>query len=498
MTRFKPDQYRSPYLKQAIIRNEVDFLSRTVGDHQQRAAVESCRALEVFNKLVGGAAVDVPGEPADVDLPGKTLDQRRTSAAKALGKLVTSKTGTDRRGVLVVNSESFGRRIGVDVSSLPSLPACDGGVLAVEQNDSRKWALVDVPACGVAWIVSGHGAAKPGKPLAEGNVLRNEFCELTVHAETGGIRSLYVPHERGNRLSQQLALRLPAPRPAPGDVWRDPDDQAVYSEMVAERVEVTAAGTVFGEITSRGQLRDREGKRLAGFVQRMQIWRGVRVIGLEIELDVAEAPRADPWNSYYASRFAWSDSDSELWRSVAGTTQQNSGRRIESPLFVEIRAEKARTGLLTGGLAYHKLIGERMLDSLLVVRGETCRKFRFGIGIDVPYPAAAAQELIDPAVVLPEMSIAQAQNGSAWFFHLDVRNVLATHWELSDNGQGFRVRLLETEGRAGRVHLRSFREPASARQVDFRGGTLIELPIEADRAAIDIAAYEWIEAEVCW
>ena len=49
-----------------------------------------------------------------------------------------------------------------------------------------------------------------------------------------------------------------------------------------------------------------EGKRLAGFVQRTPLWRESQVVLLEIEVDVEEEPRADPWNSYDAARFAWS------------------------------------------------------------------------------------------------------------------------------------------------------------------------------------------------
>ncbi len=43
---------------------------------------------------------------------------------------------------------------------------------------------------------------------------------------------------------------------------------------------------------------------------------------------------------------------------------------------------------------------------------------------------------------------------SSWLFHIDARNLVATHWEpLEQEGRiaGFRVRLLETEGRPGRA-----------------------------------------------
>ncbi|MGH7134923.1 MAG: hypothetical protein ACREHD_04240, partial [Pirellulales bacterium] len=63
---------------------------------------------------------------------------------------------------------------------------------------------------------------------------------------------------------------------------------------------------------------------------------------------------------------------------------------------------------------------------------------------------------------------------------------------------GFRVRLWETDGRAGRVHLRSFRPPVAARHIGFSGQTLATLNIEGDVIALDFSAYELVEVEGRW
>src|SRR5690349_2405848 len=102
--------------------------------------------------------------------------------------------------------------------------------------------------------------------------------------------------------------------------------------MVADRVEVTSPGPVLGEITSRGRLVDPEGKVMAGFVQRVQAWRGSPVLTLEIELEVQEEPRADPWNSYFASRFAWNDAGADVRRSVSCVSQPTEAKKLEAPL----------------------------------------------------------------------------------------------------------------------------------------------------------------------
>jgi len=63
---------------------------------------------------------------------------------------------------------------------------------------------------------------------------------------------------------------------------------------------------------------------------------------------------------------------------------------------VEIVSGESRTAVLTGGLPYHRVVGDRMLDSLLVVRGERQRKFLLGIGVDLAHPIHEAIALLGP------------------------------------------------------------------------------------------------------
>jgi alpha-mannosidase len=182
--------------------------------------------------------------------------------------------------------------------------------------------------------------------------------------------------------------------------------------------------------------------------------------------------------------------------------------QIESPHFLDIRRGKQRTTLLCGGLPYHRRFG-RKLDTLLVVRGETARSFRLGIGIDVPQPTASALGLIAPPLVLPDQPPPPTPTG--WLFHLDCRNVLATHWESlpaedapNDDSNsrgltapgGFRVRLLETDGRGVQLGLRSFRAVASARQINPGDVPPVDLVVAGDRVEVAIGPHQWIELEV--
>jgi alpha-mannosidase len=495
-SKFTPDEYRSPYLQQDVAAGRGDPLSRWVRQAREETMTAASGALETLARLVGGILTDSP--ITDEDAPSR-LSQSLAGFSAALPR---EKRGPGQ-SYLAVNPASYGRRVLLDVSQLPALPPVKAPIKAAEETAGAKRVVVDLPPMGFAWI--GPSGGEPGKnwsgePLAFGQTLRNEFCEVAIHPTTGGIQSIHDFRIRGNRLSQQLVFRSLVSENASAD------PELPGSRMVADSIEITSAGLLMGEITSRGQLLDAAGKRLAGFTQRVQVTLGSRVIGLEIELDAVEPLAADPWNSYVGCRYAWSDRAAELRRSVHLESHSTRAKRIEAPHYLELEAAEGRTALLTGGLPYHVRVGARMLDTLLAVRGETAKKFRLGIGIDVPHAWMAALDLLAPPTALAEVAAPPTPVSYGWLFSLDSKNALVTHWSplISDDAAaartiiGFRCRVLELEGRGGRVQLRCFRKPASAERTDFENKPCGSLVVDDDRVVLDLGAYEWIQADVRW
>ncbi|MBS0207829.1 MAG: hypothetical protein JSS27_02645 [Planctomycetes bacterium] len=515
LTQFRPDQYRVPYLRQAIIKQQADPISR----HARRLAM--CRRAAAARAIDAMAFALKPAESAPAELPSATdcdLAADEASASEALAtklddacqgaitRLAGAAASGATRGLLVANPDGFARRLVVDVSSLGALPDVAGPVQAVQELGDKKLALVETPSHGFAWLAAGSGKAstpaKSGKraaPMAEGQVLRNELFEVTLHPTNGGIKSVYTLNSRRNRLAQQLSFRLAQPRPQPGETWSDPDQAALYSTMVADEIQVLSAGPACGRLASRGRLLGAEGQVLALFTQEYELWRGSRTLLIDITLDIKEPPRADAWNSYYAARFAWSEPSAELVRGVALAAQPTEAKRIEAPQFVEVRAPGWQTAILTGGLPYHLHGGERMLDTLLVARGETRQKFRLGVSFDPPHPAAEALGLVTDVIVARDVAIPSATAGSGWLFHIDARNVIATGLERATTASGdkvVRLRLLETEGTAGAVRVRTIRPPQAARHVDLLGNRLVDLPIDGDAVQVDLGAFEWTMIEL--
>ena len=504
LDRFEGDRYRSPYLKQAVIRKQDDPISTSVCYWMRHYRQRSEQAMRTLTTLVRGRHVPTPGDTSREESTEVVGSLEGLDLAAAAWADALSGGRRNPPGCLILNPCSFVRRVGIELPVSATLPEANKPIYSADQTEERKVAVVDLPPAGFVWV-GGQTARSPAGTkksllLVEDNTLRNEFFEVVINPTTGALAAMHEYQTRGNRLSQQVALRMPGPRQRPGDTYRDPDETAVYSVMAADSLEVTCATATLGEMVVRGRLVDLRGEKLAGFVQTYRVWRGSRVLQIEVELDPVAELQPDPWNSYYCCRFAWAEESAELFRTVNETRQSASGQRFEAPHYIEIAAEKHTTTILTGGLPFHRRHESRMLDSLLISRGERKRKFQLGVGIDLTHPMLDAISLLSPPLLVPETA-APASGSSAWLFHIDARNVIATHWEPVLEGttvNGFRVRLLETAGRPTSPTLSALREIQSAEQVDFRGQKISDCAITDGKLKVEIPAHGWVEILATW
>jgi alpha-mannosidase len=522
--RFAVDKYRSPYLRQAVAANEADPLSSVARYWRRRTAAEAAHALDTLSVLVAGrlppdraagagapvtGAADLLAEIDACDDPAPVIDDQLRELAEAsaqrLAEALPRGSGAAQSGYLVANPHSFVRRVGVQMPELASLPDVQKPVYSASAAGAARYVVVDVPPMGFAWVAPGHGAGRRTKkaeePLAEDGILRNEFFEARIDPKTGGLRAIHEYGARGNRLSQQVAFRLADKPQKKSGEWQDSSAAELYSRMVAESVKTTVCTASVAEIVATGRLLDHAGGAVATFQQTYRVWRGSRVLQLEIELDPRTECGADPWSSYYAARFAWADESAELFRAVNGSRYSTTAKRFEAPLYVELNDGSARTSILTGGLPYHRRQGPRMLDTLLVVRGETQRRFELGIGIELKHPLQEALGILTPATLVHQTAAAPVPSDSGWLFHIDARNVTATHWEPlleQDVVQGVRVRLQETGGRPAKAGLQCFRPARTARQTDFQNQPIDDCPIEDGRIQVQLAAHQWVQIEARW
>lgn len=538
LSSFNAKDYVPPFLEQHVTSQEPDPISRYTGHFLRRQRLDAACWQRQMAAVLGGRPCSSDeddtaeriveeagpeGERAAVKKAEELLDTLSVESARSLADVVMHSAG-DEPGYFLANPLSFPRRVLVELPDAEQPPAVEVPVKAVQFDGSRKTVLVDIPGSGFAWIpATGIPASsvKPTKvPLAENGLLRNEFFEVHVNERTGGLQAIKTYQRSSNRLSQQVAFRFPQEK----TIRQEQDGNEIeietwYSEMRCLTSEVTCRGPALGEIVTAGEIVDpTDDSKLAAFRQTFRVWRGKPVLEIEIELDIERPPTGKPWSSYFASRFAWDNPAASLTRSVLGGAQAVGKERFESPHYLEIADEQQRTTILNLGLPYHRTTGLRMLDSLLATAGETARHSRFVIAIDEDYPMQAALDAMTPVVPVPTESGPPRIGRTGWFFHVDCRNVQITRiMELMDlpeiasedlavseqpppsdrpPGQGFAVRLVETEGRRRNVLLRCFKTPTKARQRDFEGRTITDLTIERDGVRVEMTAYEIADVEL--
>lgn len=504
---FTADQYQSPFLKQAVIRNQPDPISKAMNYWRRTLMLDSIQALQFLHSIFSKSppqAVEIKrhqlieefesNQASDPAFDAKLRDLRASAATRLIDAMASPDTESEKESTIVINTQSLVQRCAVEVPE-EQLPALEKPVYAVsklEQTDaSAGHVVIDVPAMGYATISAPQRASGKSKSqtIADEFALRNEFVEIILDPGTGGIRAVHDYKTRGNRLSQVLAYRRKS---------TEEDSQYTYSTMKLDTLETIHDTPSIGVMKSTGTLVF-EDDVIAEFTQRYTLHRGSRVLEVDVELENVEAPKSDPWNSYLGPRFAFSDESSLISTTINQSRQPISGNRIEAPHYIDLENLKARTSILTGGVPFHVRRGDRYIDSIYLVKNETCRKFRFGIGVDLPNPLFHAQQLIsDPLTVATRKRLSPE---FSWLFHFDTKNVCATFWSPvfeSDELVGFRFRVLETMGRETKCKLSAFKEIKSATHIRFSGENVSQLNVEEGKAKLHLAANQFMEIEVRW
>ncbi|MCA9262462.1 MAG: hypothetical protein KDA60_01390 [Planctomycetales bacterium] len=568
---YEADKYRSPYLRQLGHHDVSDIVSRGIEVWRIERLQESLHNLQTLACCLGETDMSVTtttddrldptaSEPAIGELI-RRQDQLRSQLNSVAKRLAQRLSRPDQpEGTLAINPWSSSCRTWLNLppdsgptpeSYAPSgpiyaatetqvaaareaLPDENNANAAAPQPSDHTGVVLDTLALGYSWFAVSPDAQptvgeSPGKfpwsrpkrpsPIAEETRLRNEFVEVSVDPATGGLRSLHDFKTRGNRLSQRLVCRDPL---SPPDARGLP-----FTEMRADKIEIVESSPVRGRIVSTGRVLDRRELPVADYRQAFTLTRGSRVVDLRIELHPRRPIHGDPWETYFASRWAWADESNSLYRELHGARQSAEAKRFEAPTYIEIESASQRTYLLNGGITYHRRLGLRMLDSLLIVPGESRQTFEIGVGVELRQPMVAAWTRCVPPVTVTANRPAVDQS---WFLHIDARNVVLLSWEpltesaddndgdsennnnggngdasktdaiagTSETPRGVRLYLVETEGRGCRVKVRSFRDFRSAARVDFSGNELFPCEVKDGAASTELAGYEWFAMDAWW
>lgn len=516
MSDFKASGYFSLNLVQAVAREEANPIGRWIDywTRQRRfEAIDWAARMGGLLKQPGAAFDDAEpledivqaahpeAEQPALDAADAQLDAAQAQAESTLGELLASR-GEPGKGLLIVNPLSFSRKVKVDWPL--GQPGGEDCLIGRQIDETGSRAVVDVPACGFTWVSAKDGTPPTdvGKtPLAEELTLRNELFQVELSDVTGGISRIATYRRSPNRLSQQIAFRFPHERNV---VIGEGDHQQIsrtyYSLMEMRTSRVLSPGPLIGSIETTGDLVDGQNSQpVAHYRQVTTVTRGRPFVDVEVELDLKKTPNGDPWTNYVGLRFAWKHATASLTGSLQQGAHALNRERIESPQYLEIADDDFRTTILTPGLPFHRSTGDRMLDTLLITAGESRRRFQFSVAIDCNYPMQAHLDTMNSPLVIPTDVAPPPGGRQGWLFFVGAANVLLTRilpLRTEPGRDGFIVRLLETEGRTKTFPLRCFRQPRSARQVDFQGQSVHSLKVSDDHVQVEIAPYEICDVEV--
>lgn len=468
-------------LPQLVASKTPDPISSLAESFRRSVADEQRSILAGMRDLITGTtqaeADPVPGLAAAIGAP-VCADSGAASSADALNRSKQGEQSKRGEHKLIVNSTSAGCRCGVFLDG--PMSAKSEHLYAVSTEAGLACATIDVPGCGFVLLSPSRGEQRSGglskrlreklfggpAPIAEKELLQNEFMEVTLNAESGGVSGVYSG-ARGNRFS----LRLIA----------DGAD-ADKTVMQCDHLKVLTSTASLGCVEATGTLRRRrEGKGqpggddqlLARFRLRYSLERGSRFLRVDGQIEPEVAIQGDPWLHYLGVRTAVA-SESPICRTlVRDKLHRARSRRMVAPLGLLLDEAERQTLVCGEGLAFHRRVGERFLDTLVVVEGESRTDFTLHYGFDVPSAVAASRGRITPpveVVVTPKSGTPEI----GWMLHLAPKDLLLsglTVRERSDGRLAALIRIIQTQPQACKVKLRCFRNVAAA--------VLLDGPLEA-------------------
>jgi len=230
--------------------------------------------------------------------------------------------------------------------------------------------------------------------------------------------------------------------------------------------------------------------------------RGQRHLEIEIELTpkISLPPSAATW---FASQLAWQDESCSLNAACQLAKFEAVDPEIQSPNFVQISMTDYSLTLLAGGLPAHRRTARCKLDTMLIVGNEQQRKFRLAIGVNISHAARAAIHFDSPVYAIDQLPSASLKNEVDYqcLLHLDCKNIISTFNEpvfLDGKLVAVRLRLQETEGRAGRLHISTPLTLEKAERQNLLGHTVAALKIDDDRhrVGIEFSRHDFFEVEL--
>ena len=538
-TEFLPDDFQYSFLIHDLERNWPDPLSRWGRYYRCARLIAQTGNLEFMASALGRLS---PGEAiteqygrinqsvmkkdslkSTVESFETELNARADSAAQAIAQKIFAPADRDKvgrnagasiTGLVAVNGLERAVEELVDVSALPAAPELSDTVKRVFSES--KQALVEIPPMGCVWIPAGKkqfdissgekdDSSTPSNQTRK-TIIRNNIFQLTFDPATGALVNVYDFHTRRNFLAQTLAVRLGGIQ-----VEEIKDDTLDYSISVADSMEVISDDSQEKMVVS-GRLVDREMHVLYRFTQTTTLHPDSSKIGFDIELNRENCVFQPVWGyssqlpaCYAACRWAWGMEDAQTFISVGGAAVESGKKELLSPEFIQLRSDQYNLTILPGGLPWHRRIGQRRMDTLLGVAGESETRFHLDVNIALnanryDNPSFQSAHSLSGCRVVPVYDSAIPKQSAASVLELSIPNAQITSaWLESEKDAAEKsaiLRIQETAGVRSELQLDFFRRAKSAQINNFLGEKKRDLDLDAGRPILTLQPYDWVEAQI--
>jgi hypothetical protein len=135
-----------------------------------------------------------------------------------------------------------------------------------------------------------------------------------------------------------------------------------------------------------------------------------------------------------------------------------------------------------------------MLDSLLIVEGETSRSFQFTIDFDQRFPLRTAADVLSPVIVLETSAVIPTSMPSSWILGVSAKNVELVRMDHStgsaEESEELQVMLSETDGVSVQCLLKTARKPSNAFSVNADRTEKIALNVTEQGIAVTLNAFQ--------
>ena len=518
--RGRADEGAANGLQRSVQSGISDPLATAARTYREAVTAESVEVVTAMAVMVAAdptavATALAPAAPASSPSAAAALQQAVAALGSALGASLDTAadspgaaarpTGKPPQQLLLVNPHPISLRSEV---RLRGLPAGEQGAVSEQVfgwsrgSDGACEASVDVPGGGFLFLGGTGRAARRGwfkrrRRIAAGSRLSNEFMEVEISPTGGGVRGVYSGSGRGNRYSLRLCYVDGA---ADSGTGSEAANEPASDPMVADSLEVIRSDEAAGEIRSRGRLRDPQGHEVADFEIVYRLARGSRWLEVTANLQPREGIRLgeNPWQSYFGFRSAVATDALSLLVPLRETLHRASSnsKQIDSPAGVVIDEVDNQTLLYTEGRPAHRRVGDRFVDSLLIVRGETARQFTMRVGFDVREPVAALRAAACPP---PTLAVAMAPaNRVGWLIACAAPDVVLSGFRI-ESTQPRQVSLLviTTRSDSRKVKLRFCRDVVAAeRYSGDPASPFSPLTLEGDQVQIAMTGHEVIRLRV--